>query len=194
MGNPENIRLSDLTAKQVRIDTNLSNKTEFNMKRIFALAAAFAFSGSIAFAAITADDVVKTYQDAGYTRIEVTTGLTQIKVEAIKEGQKIEVIYDTETGDVVKTETSTLDPSVVVTPGVEVKTKDKDFVKGNDSDDDNDEAEDESEDDDHDKGDDHDKADDKDEDEHEDSDKGKDNKSENETESEDSHDGESESD
>jgi len=30
MGNPENIRLSDLTAKQVRIDTNLSNKTEFN--------------------------------------------------------------------------------------------------------------------------------------------------------------------
>ena len=48
------------------------------MKRIFALAAAFALSGSIAFAAITADDVVKTYQDAGYTRIEVTTGQGQV--------------------------------------------------------------------------------------------------------------------
>ena len=88
------------------------------MKRIFALAAAFALSGSIAFAAITADDVVKTYQDAGYTRIEVTTGPTQIKVEAIKEGQKIEVIYDKESGDVVKTETTTVDPSVVLKVGL----------------------------------------------------------------------------
>ena len=50
------------------------------MKRIFALAAAFALSGSMALAAITAEDVVKTYQDAGYVRIEVETGPTQIKL------------------------------------------------------------------------------------------------------------------
>lgn len=106
------------------------------MKRIFALAAALALSGSMAFAAITADDVVKTYKDAGYTRIEVKTGPTQIKVEAIKQGAKIEVVYDKETGDVVKTESYTLDPSVVVDPGVQIRTTTKDFEDGDDSDDD----------------------------------------------------------
>lgn len=96
------------------------------MKRILALAAAFALSGNFALAAITADDLVRTYQDSGYIWIEVTTGVTQIKVEAIKEGQKIEVVYDIETGTALTTETSTLDPSIVVMPRVEVKVADDD--------------------------------------------------------------------
>lgn len=118
------------------------------MKRIFALAAAIALSGSMAFAAITAEDVVKTYQDAGYVRIEVETGLTQIKVEAYKDGAKIEVIYDKETGAELKSESFALDPSVVVTPGVEMKTDDGDFLDGEDDGEDelDDGLEDESED------------------------------------------------
>lgn len=99
------------------------------MKRIFALAAALAFSGTMVAAAITPDDVIKTYQDAGYTRIEVTRGRTQIKVEAIKEGQQIEVVYDAETGNVIKTESGVADHSDDRTPGVKVKTRDRDFVK-----------------------------------------------------------------
>ena len=106
------------------------------MKRIFALAATFAFFFNHAFAAITASDLVQTYQDSGYTRIEVTTGATQFKVEAVKEGQKIEVIYDIETGNILRMETKTLDPSIVVTPGVSIKAGDVDDFNAEDLNDD----------------------------------------------------------
>ena len=75
------------------------------MKRLFTLSAAFAFSASMALAAITANDLVTAYQSEGYTRIEVVTGLTQIKVEAVKGTSKVEVIYDSATGTVLSEET-----------------------------------------------------------------------------------------
>ena len=72
--------------------------------RLMLCTAAFAFSASMAAAAITAEDVVKSYQDAAFTYIEVKDGPTQIKVEAIKEGVKVEAIYDKATGDVLSSE------------------------------------------------------------------------------------------
>ena len=43
-------------------------------------------------------DVVATYQAEAYSYISVKEGPTQIKVEAIKEGVKVEAIYDKATG------------------------------------------------------------------------------------------------
>ena len=50
------------------------------MKRLMLLSTALIFSATMAFATITADELVAAYQADGYTKIEVKTGLTQIKV------------------------------------------------------------------------------------------------------------------
>lgn len=143
------------------------------MKRLLLLSTAAIFSASMAFAAITANDLVAQYQTEGYTHIEVKTGLTQIKVEAIKGDVKVEVIYDIETGTVLKSEEQAAGDDAGDV-GVEISTEDHDFLGEDDGedkaseDDDHsgsgdDDAEDDSGDDDHsgddsgddDKGDDH---------------------------------------
>jgi hypothetical protein len=113
------------------------------MRRTLLLGTAlFLAMASASQAAITAEDIVAQYQSAGYQRIEVEVGVTRAKVEAIKDGQKIEVTYDLETGAVLKSETETLPAGADVTPGVEVKTSDDD-----DLDDSNDDLDDDEEDD-----------------------------------------------
>lgn len=99
------------------------------MKRIFLIAALFALPAFTAQAQITTDQLVEAYKAKGYDSIEVTAGPTQIKVEAIMGGQKIEVIYDAETGDILKSETSAVEPGDDIRPGVSVRNKSKDFVK-----------------------------------------------------------------
>lgn len=108
------------------------------MKRIFLIAALFALPTTTAFAAITTDSLVSGYQAEGYTTIEVTQGVTQTKVEAIKDSAKIEVVYDTETGNVLSTETGSVSADDDVRPGVSVRTKDRDFVGSSSGDDDTD--------------------------------------------------------
>ena len=76
------------------------------MKRLFLLSSAMIFSATMVVAAITADDVVATYQTKGYTTISVATGLTQIKVEAVLGHRKLEAIYDIATGAILRQETS----------------------------------------------------------------------------------------
>lgn len=100
--------------------------------------AGFALMAGVASAAITANDVVKSYQDAAYTRIEVVEGPSQIKVEAIKDGMKIEVIYDKATGDVLKTESHAVAGEDADQSGVEIKRSGDDFadVQGHDATDD----------------------------------------------------------
>jgi hypothetical protein len=95
--------------------------------KLMMFTAAVAFSASMAQAAITTDDVVKTYQDAAYTSIEVVEGPTQIKVEAIKDGVKLEVIYDKASGTVIKTEQHSVTGTDGSVTGVEVSTSDSDF-------------------------------------------------------------------
>lgn len=101
--------------------------------------AAFAFSASMAAAAITAEDVVKSYQEAAYTYIEVKDGPTQIKVEAIKEGVKVEAIYDKATGDVLSSESHTVSAGEAGLSGVEVNKVGDDMAdqSGSDGTDDN---------------------------------------------------------
>lgn len=77
---------------------------DYAMKRLMLLSAAFALSATMAMAAISASDLVTAYQSEGYTKIEVVTGLTQIRVEATKGTAKIEVIYDAATGAILSQE------------------------------------------------------------------------------------------
>lgn len=107
--------------------------------RLMLCTAAFAFSASMAAAAITAEDVVKSYQDAAYTYIEVKDGPTQIKVEAIKEGVKVEAIYDKATGDVLSSESHTVTAGEAGLSGVEVNkvSDDLEDQSGSDGTDDN---------------------------------------------------------
>ena len=92
------------------------------------------FSASMA-QAITVADVVQTYQDAAYSAIEVKEGPNQIKVEGVKDGVKVEVVYDKATGDVVKRESEAVGAGETNT-GLEVSSTDHDFTDDDSADDD----------------------------------------------------------
>ena len=152
------------------------------MKRTLMMTAAFIFGGHMAFAALTTDTVVTDLTALGYTRIEIKTGPTQMKVEAIRGTEKLEVIYDIESGDILKQEIETVDAGDDIAPGVEISTDDEDFVDGDDDEDDVDEDEDEDEDEDA----------DEDEDEGDDSDDDSDDEDEDEDDSDDDSDSDDE--
>jgi uncharacterized membrane protein YgcG len=110
------------------------------MKRFLMTTAAAIFAGTMAFGAITSDSVITDFQSQGFTRVEVKVGPTQMKVEAIRGTEKVEVIYDIATGTVLKREVGTVGPLENTTPGVQVRDRGRDFVSGGDddsSDDDN---------------------------------------------------------
>lgn len=100
------------------------------MKRLMLLSSALILSATMSFAAVTADSLVTAYQAQGYTRIEVKTGPTQIKVEAVKGTTKVEVIYDAATGAILDQETSRAKRKDRGT-GVEVSTENRDFLNAN---------------------------------------------------------------
>ena len=105
-----------------------------------AWAMAMAFSSSMAFGAITTDQLISEYQTNGYSYIEVKSGLSQIKVEAVKDGNRIEVIYDIATGAPIKTSTYSVGTIVTPDPGVRLRNTNRDFSRSdsNDRDDDSD--------------------------------------------------------
>ena len=97
-------------------------------KTILTLALGLMLSGQGAFA-LTADEVVTDLQAQGYTRTEVRVGPTQIKVEAIRGTEKLEVIYDKATGAVLKTEMDQVRLGENISPGVSVRDRNRDFVR-----------------------------------------------------------------
>lgn len=133
--------------------------------RLLCYTAAVALTAGAAFAAIDGNALADDYLAQGYTFVEVKVGPTQTKVEAIKDGQQIEVIYDNETLAVLKQETETADGDDATRTGKEVRTVGRDFT-GHDDDDDDDDGpghdDDDDDDDDHDSG--HDDDDDDDDD------------------------------
>ena len=116
------------------------------------------FSASMA-QAITVEDVVQTYQDAAYSAIEVKESPNQIKVEGVKDGVKVEVVYDKATGDVIKRESEAVGAGETNT-GLEVSSTDHDFTDDDSADDDGADDDGASDDSDSDDGADHDAGDD----------------------------------
>ena len=67
------------------------------------ISAAFLLSAGMA-QALTVDSVLQTYQDAGFSAIDVRQTASTIKVEAVKDGVKLELVYDKASGEVLKRE------------------------------------------------------------------------------------------
>lgn len=78
------------------------------MRQIYLPLVAGLLLAAPAFAAITTEGVMSTFSAEGYTDIEIRSGVDTIKVEATRNGQRVEVIYDSTTGDVVKSEAYSL--------------------------------------------------------------------------------------
>lgn len=88
------------------------------MNRTTFLAAAITLAAGMAFAQDATQTMIDQFKADGYTRIEVKTGPTLTKIEAIRDGQKVEVIVDNATGEVIKRETEAVVPGENVSPGV----------------------------------------------------------------------------
>lgn len=106
-------------------------------KTVAALALGLMLSGQMAMA-LTKDDVVADLQSAGYTRVEVRVGPTQIKVEAIRGTEKLETVYDAATGAILKTQVRAVGADDNTTPGVTVRERGRDFVRADQGSDGND--------------------------------------------------------
>ena len=82
-------------------------------------------------AAITPEQVISAFQNQGFTAAEVKSGPTQIKVEAVRDDLKLEVIYDRETGTILSQERSRADANDAA-GGWEFSRSDVDFISGDD--------------------------------------------------------------
>ena len=106
------------------------------MKRTRFLAAAFALVAGMALAQDPTEAMIDQFKADNYTRIEVNTGPTLTKIEAIRDGQKVEVVVDNATGKVIKRETEAVEPGEDISPGVFIDDDGAD--DGADTDDDDD--------------------------------------------------------
>jgi len=118
-------------------------------KTLFPLTTAALLMGSVAIADPFAEAVVKNLQDLGYDYIEVKRGQSQLKAEAVRGDQKLEVVYDLATGQIISREDEWADDDYVGRSGVEIRTENRDFLDDDDdsgrgSDDDRDDDDDDS--------------------------------------------------
>ena len=112
------------------------------------LATAFSLTGGAALA-LTTQQVIDTLSTQGFTRIEIKTGPTQIKVEAIRGTEKLEQVFDSASGTMLKSEVETVRPGEDTAPGVSIRDRNRDFLRdeGNDDAGDDDDGDDDNDDD-----------------------------------------------
>jgi hypothetical protein len=106
------------------------------MKKSLILAAGAALWAGAVLADAFTDSIVANLQDLGYEFIEIKNGPTQVKVEAIRGTDKLELIYDRTTGDILKRERERAEADEIGRSGVQIDTRNKDFIDGRDDDDD----------------------------------------------------------
>lgn len=102
------------------------------MTRTLALTAAIVLATSAVSADPFADNVVANLSAQGFTGIEVKTGPSQTKAEAVMGDRKIEVIWDRESGRILKQEWERADAEDR-RDGVEMRTENRDFVRVSDT-------------------------------------------------------------
>ncbi len=102
------------------------------MKLFPLTAAALILAAGSATASPLTDSLVAAWQAQGYQRIEIETGPTQVKVEAIRGTQKAEVVYDAATGAILRQEFERVDGDDNTRPGVFYERDDDDFTRDDD--------------------------------------------------------------
>lgn len=102
------------------------------MKRTLMMTTAMVLvSGTIAMAAVTGQGLGEKYRAQGFDYVEVRVGPSQIKVEAYRNGQEVETIYDRATGNVLEREIYSFDGNPNAT-GLRIRNSDRDFLDDND--------------------------------------------------------------
>jgi len=105
-------------------------KRTTKMKRFFlSTTLAMVLSAGVAMASPFDDQIVSSLQSQGFERIEIRTGLTQVKVEAIRGQDKVEIVYDLATGAVLSQQTGRIRANDTVVPGVESRNENRDFIR-----------------------------------------------------------------
>jgi len=100
------------------------------MTRIAYLAATVVFlAASTAQAAIDPAALGRQWFAEGYSAVEVTVGRSQVKVEGIRGGQKVEAVYDSATGAILKQEAGATEAGDDIRNGILVRQRDRDFVR-----------------------------------------------------------------
>lgn len=110
------------------------------MKRILLLSAGLVLTANMALASVTPAALAAAYQAEGYSDVHVTQGPSQIKVEAVRDHARVEVVYDATSGAILKQEDSVARGAG---SGVtKIAATDKDFLddSGSDPEDLNDDA------------------------------------------------------
>ena len=132
--------------------------------KLLVTVSALILSGNLAFAQDVVPEPtpveaqITMLQTDGYTRLEVKTGLTQTKIEAIDPvtKKKLEIVIDSATGAVLSQEVGTVGVFENTAEGIFYRTRNRDFVEvddngadtSEDSDDSNDDSDDDNSDDD----------------------------------------------
>lgn len=111
-------------------------------KKSIPLAAAFAIWCGAANADAFTDAIISDLQGQGYGFIEVKDSPSFVKVEAIRGTEKLEVIYDRSTGEILKQEIEGADSDEIGRNGVDVRSVGDDDIGGLDNDDDDEDRDD----------------------------------------------------
>lgn len=117
-------------------------------KTLIATAAALTLVAPYAFAQ-QPDDLIAQLQGQGYDVLEVEVGPTQIKVEAVKDTQMHEQVYDRATGELLAEDVGPVSADDSTGDGkIEIEEEDHDFLAkdGTISDDDDDDHDDDDDD------------------------------------------------
>lgn len=112
------------------------------MKRTLIAALATAVTGAAAHAQSLNDQIIADLTAKGFQRIEIVNGLGQTKVEAIRGTEKLEVVWDSATGQIIKQETEQVRVGEDTTPGLRIRERARTFVDVSRLDDDDDDDED----------------------------------------------------
>jgi hypothetical protein len=97
--------------------------------KIILLATAAALCTGTAALALTTDDIIDRLSAEGFTRIDVRSGPTQYKVEAIRGTTKVETVFDKVSGAIIDQEVEAVGVFENTSPGVRVRERNRDFVE-----------------------------------------------------------------
>ena len=98
------------------------------MKKTVMTAVFATFTGTMVLAQSATDQIINDLTGQGFDRIEIDNGIDQIKAEAIRGTQKLEVVYDRATGNILKQEVERVDSDDDTRPGIEIRNRDRNFV------------------------------------------------------------------
>ena len=112
-------------------------------RHILTTTALIALTTAPVFAQSFSQQVINDFEGNGFTRVEITAGPTQLKAEGYRGGEKTEVIYSLETGEILSLETEATDDEDDDTePGIEFYNEDEDFIDDEEDDEDEDDEDD----------------------------------------------------